>query len=94
MIFKEYNKEDKNILVLCDKNLIGTVLEEGDKIIDLTSDYYKGKDVNEMKIDFKKYNLINAIGENVIKLLIEKKIITKDHIKMISNVPYTLVIFD
>lgn len=73
---------------LCDKELIGMVLKEGNIVIDLRthSQFYVGDDV--LGPDFES---INAVGRKSVGLLIEKGILKKGQEKTVQGVPYAQV---
>ena len=65
MIIKIHIKDKKIIAAICDKDLLGKVFEDGKKILDLSSDFYRGdeKDISYIKIALLKAYIINAVGE-------------------------------
>ena len=79
--------EGKTIISLCDKDIKGRVFEEEGIVLDLTSEFYG----NENEFDIKKANSINAVGEESVKFLIDKGLITPGDAKKVSGVPYIII---
>ncbi|MCX8205740.1 MAG: DUF424 family protein [Candidatus Micrarchaeota archaeon] len=76
------------IYALCDKELIGKVLREGNIVIDLHthSQFYIGND--EIGPDFES---INAVGEQSVQLLINMGLLKRGQEKKVQGVPYAQV---
>jgi len=83
-------KERQMLLVVCDSDLIGKKFEEGGSQLDLTSNFYKGKEKSNQEISDLMRNsyMINIVGENSVKLAIKEEIIDSKSIRKISNIPY------
>ena len=95
MIVKKHTNKNQLLLAACDTNLLGKQFEENELVLDLSSDFYNGTEMNES--DFlnliKKTYILNAVGEKTIELLLKNNMITKEIIKKISNVPHVQVLF-
>ena len=92
MIVKQHVANDGRILLaICDSNLLNKTFEEDTKILDLTSDFYKGEEKNkeETIAEIKKAHIIHAIGEETINLLKELDLITEDHILIVQGIPHS-----
>jgi len=84
------------VLVLCDKALSGKCYTEGEKQLDLASDFYRGEPVKDkgMLVDMMRdSNIISIAGKESIKLAMEVGILDKDHIKKIAGIPYAQIVF-
>lgn len=99
MIYIKLHATDNGVmLAMCDSELIDKVISEGDIEINLKdySDFYKGQLLSREKaLDFvKKEELMSAniVGEEAVKVGLEKKIIEKAHVKRISKVPYAYAV--
>lgn len=91
MIVKEHITADRRlILTVCDKEIIGKKFETSDLKLDLSSDFYKGKEKTEKEIIklFEQSYMINLIGQESIKLGLKSKIISKKDIIKIKDIPY------
>ncbi|TKJ17401.1 hypothetical protein CEE44_02600 [Candidatus Woesearchaeota archaeon B3_Woes] len=95
MIVKTHQTEDKRILlVVCDNEILGKKFEEGNKQLDLTSDFYKGIEKTELEVCdlMRNCDMINLVGEKVINLAIKEGVIDSEHVKKISDIPYAQVV--
>ena len=95
MIIKKHARQGKLVLAICDSDILGKSFSEGDAVLDLKSEFYKGEKMPEENILklVRVCYMINAIGKKSTGFLIEKEIISKEDIKEIGGVPYTLVLF-
>ncbi|MEK6916273.1 MAG: DUF424 family protein [Nanoarchaeota archaeon] len=96
MILKKHLSGGKLVIAVCDSKLLGKKIEEGNFVLDLVSNFYKGEETTPEKL-LKELNssfMINAVGEKSVAVLLDNKIITKKDLKTISGVPYCLVVFD
>lgn len=96
MIVRAHNSQGRLLLALCDETLINKKIEEGDLVLDLTSGFFKGErvDVSVIVPLIKKAYIINAVGKEATRLLVKKKVITKEEILSIKKVPYVQVVFE
>ncbi|MEM4397449.1 MAG: DUF424 family protein [Candidatus Woesearchaeota archaeon] len=90
MILKKHKAQDKILLAICDSDLLGKKIETDNLILDLSSNFYKGekKTEAEILIELKNFSSLNAVGEKTINFLLKEKIISKENIKKINEIPY------
>ena len=90
MYLKIHRSRDRRIVAICDKNLIGKKLKEGDLEIDITERFYKGEELSEeeiLKILSEAEN-INIIGEKAVNFAIKHKFLKKSEIITIEGIPH------
>ena len=95
MIVKEHiTSDNKLILTVCDKEIIGRKFETPDLKLDLSSNFYKGKEKTEKEIIklFQMSYMINLVGQKSVELGLKSKIISKKDIIKIKNIPYVQVV--
>jgi len=88
----------RNIIIICDSELIGKRFEEGKFQLDLTGEFFKGKISSEEKI----INIIqkmskddatfNIVGKKSINAVLKAGIISQEQIKKIQGIPFALVL--
>ena len=91
MIVKEHVTADNRlILTVCDKEIIGKKFETNNLKLDLSSDFYKGKEKTENEIVklFPAAYMINLIGQKSVKLGLKSKIISEKDVIKIKDIPY------
>lgn len=80
------------MISIVDKNILGKEFSEGNKLLDLNADFYKGKKMSEesvLKI-IKKANQLNVVGKNIVQLLKDKGYIKLT--QTIDNIPFAHII--
>ncbi len=95
MIAKIHKTFDgRNVLAVCDSDLLGKKFEEKDLQIDLNSAFYKGEEKSEKEILelFKKASTINLVGKKSVELGIKAGIIDKEKVIKIKGVPHAQVL--
>jgi len=82
--------EGRTILSVCDSDLIGQKFEQGDLQLDLTSDFYKGKETEEKRIKelFKVVNIVHLVGKKAVELGIKEGVVEEEFILKIKGVPH------
>ena len=80
--------EGRVILAVCDSELVGKKFEEGELQLDLTSGFYKGKEMSEERILelFKVVNIVNLVGKEAVGLGKKAGIIEK--VITIEGIPH------
>ena len=95
MIVKTHKtKDNRLILAMCDEVLIGKRYEEGEKQLDLTSDFYQGIKAEERAIIelIEGAYIINAVGKKSVELCIKKGVVDKENINKIKGIPYAYMV--
>lgn len=92
IIVKIHDSSDgKKIIALCDDDILGKSFEEGEKLLDLKSGFYDGKRMPKEEIidNTQDRNFhVNAVGKESVEFCISRKIINKDNVMTISDIPY------
>jgi len=95
MIIKIHKTPDgRNMVAICDNDLIGKKFEEKNLQLDLTSNFYNGEEKDEQSIIklLKGAYIINLVGNKAIEMALNLKIITKENIIKIKNIPHAQAI--
>ena len=91
MIVKIHKTSDnRKIIAVCDKDLIGKKFEEHGLQLDLTSDFYKGEEKKEQEILelFKTAYIVNLVGKKSVELGRKTGVVDKKNIIKIKGVPH------
>ena len=95
MIFiKEHTHNNRKLISLCDGNLIGKEFDDGESTLKIFKDFYSGEPMFEKDIIklIKENTLLNIVGEESIKFALNNKLIHKDGIRKIKNIPIALLL--
>lgn len=92
MIVKVHTKDERSIAVVTDSELIGKKIEEGNKQLDFTSDFYKGEEMVEesVKALFKNVNHLHLSGKKSVGLA--KSVGLVGTVITIGGVPHAQVV--
>lgn len=91
MIVKIHKKDGRTVVAVCDDNLLGQRIEDGDLQLDLSSDFYKGTSYSDkvLVMDImRNADVINVVGKVSVALALEEGLIDKTHIITIKGVPH------
>ncbi len=90
IVVKIHNSEMGLVVALCDNELIGKKFSEGKLILDLNSDFYKGKVLPKEKIIslLKTAYIINAVGKESVELVLKNNYVEKEKIIKIGGIPH------
>jgi len=91
MFVKVHKKDNRTVVAVCDDELIGKKFEQGDKQLDLTSDFYKGDQYTDKALVgdmIRNADSINLVGTVSVSLGIEEGLIDKNKIIKVDGVPH------
>ena len=97
-MFDKIHNTYRDIIAICDSNLIGRKFEQGKFQLDCKESFYKGErcEAKKVKEIIKKMSeedaTFNIIGKKSVNCALKTGIITKEGIKKIQNVPFALVL--
>ena len=82
----------RTVLALCDKELLGKVFTQGEKILDLKSykDFYHGDAVSELQAIemLKQADNANIVGEKSVSIAAKALGFSKTNVKKIDKIPH------
>jgi uncharacterized protein len=93
MYVKIHKSQDSIVTAICDEDLIGKKFSDEEKQLEITERFYKGEITSEeetIKIMQAATNL-NLVGKKTIDLALKNKIIDKDSIIKIKNIPHAQI---
>jgi len=91
-------KSYRDIIIVCDSDLIGKKFEDDKFQLDLKGEFFKGEETAEEKVIEIMQNMskedatFNIVGGKSINTALEAGIINKEGIKKIQDVPFALVL--
>lgn len=97
MLFK-IHKSYRDIVAICDSELLGKVFEENEFQLFLKEDFYKGEETSKENLlrvieDMSREDAIfNIVGEESINTALESGIISEEGVKKIQGVPFAMVL--
>lgn len=92
------HKSYRDVVAVCDSDLIGKRFEQGKFQLDVKESFYKGEEISEEKAIFilKKMSIedatFNIVGKNSVKTAIQAGIIDEEAVGKIQNIPFALVL--
>jgi uncharacterized protein len=98
MIFIKLHKSYRDVVAVCDSNLMGKKFEEGIKQLDCRESFYQGKEydmesaVHFLQLQAAEDATFNIIGPNAIKASLEAGIIKESGVMKVDGVPFALVL--
>ena len=91
-------KTYRDVVAVCDANLLGKKFEEGKFQLDVKESFFNGEKTSEeevvsiMKQMSVEDSTFNIIGEKSVKTALKAGVISEEGIKKIQNIPYALVL--
>ncbi len=92
------HKSYRDVVAICDSELIGKYFEEEGFQLDIKESFYKGKEVSEEKAKeivekmSREDATFNIVGEKSIKCATETGIISEEGVKKVQGIPFALVL--
>jgi hypothetical protein len=97
-MFVRIIKSYRDIVAICDSELLGKKFEEGDFQLDVKESFYKGEKMNEKQVLNVMIKMsgedatFNIIGKKSVDLAISTGIISRQGIKTIQGIPFAMVL--
>jgi len=94
MLIKIHKMKDREVISLCDEELIGKKFEEKDLQLEISERFYKGEKLPEEEIVkiLKNVDNINIVGKKSVDLALKNKLISKKQIIKIKGIPHAQII--
>ena len=97
-MFVRIIKSYRDVVAICDSDLLGKRFEEGQFQLDVKEGFYKGEEMNENKTKEVILKMsgedatFNIVGKKSVDLAIHTGIITEQGIKTIQGIPFAMVL--
>ena len=93
--YKIFNQDGDRLLAIADSSIIGKTFEEGNLQIMISKDFYSDKRCNEENvIDIMKgATIINAVGKDIIGIMVKENIVDNSMILIIDGVPHAQIVY-
>jgi hypothetical protein len=92
MYLRVHESEGSRVVAVCDKELIGTVLDDGKAYMDLDKhrSFYVGERAaeDEVKQALNEFSSANIVGEKAVGVALSLELAVKDDIMYINETPY------
>jgi uncharacterized protein len=91
-------KSCRDIVAICDKELLGKKFEDEKFQLDVKENFFLGKEANEKEVMRIMNNMrmedatFNIVGKNSVNAALKLGIINKEGIKKIEGIPFSLVL--
>jgi len=97
-MFIKIHKAYRQVVAVCDSDIIGKVFEEGKAVLNLRDNFYRGDEKNSQETieiiqDLAKEDAtFNIAGKEAVKCALEAGIISEEGIKTVQGIPVALVL--
>ena len=97
-MFFKIHRSYRDVVAICDSELVGKSFEEGIFQLDVKESFYKGQEAEEEEIlrVIRRMSAedatFNIVGEKATSLMIREGLISKEGIKKIQNIPFAMVL--
>jgi hypothetical protein len=93
--YKIFRQGDDTLLAVSDSSIIGKTFNEGDIQINVSRDFYHGKECsrNEIIKILKSATIVNAVGKKIVDIMVKENIIESDSVLIIEGVPHAQIIY-
>ena len=97
-MFIKIHSSYRDVVAICDSELIGKRFEEGKRQLDIRENFYKDMKVTKqeavriIKQQAAEDSTFNIVGEKAIEASIEAGVINEDSVDMIESIPFTLIL--
>jgi hypothetical protein len=82
------------LLAICDTEIIGKTLREGQIVFHVKEEFYKGTkvDVEEAVAMIENSNIVNMVGKNVVRKAIDEGYVHPEAVLNIGDVPHAQIV--
>jgi len=97
-MFVKIIKSYRDVVAICDSNLIGKKFEEDKFQLDIKESFYKGEEISVegtikiMQAMSREDATFNIVGKKSINTALKAGIISEDGVKRIKGIPFALIL--
>jgi uncharacterized protein len=85
--------QDSLMIDICDIELIGSRLQEGELSIDITKEYFQQQIIEAIQAEelLRTCSIANLVGERIVSQAVQLKLAKERSIRRISGVPFLMI---
>ena len=85
--------EGSLMINICDIELIGSRLQEGELLIDITKEYFQQEIIEAIQAEelLRTCSIANLVGERIVSQAVQLKLAKERSIRRISGVPFLMI---
>jgi len=89
---KIHRRNDIDTVACCDETLLNRIFTEGDLRLEISSNFFGGDllSIEQALEILKEASYFNIVGENITNKAINLKLLAKDGVKKINNIPMAI----
>jgi len=89
---KIHRRNDIDTVACCDETLLNRIFTEGDLRLEISSNFFGGDllSIEQALEILKEASYYNIVGENITNKAINLKLLAKDGVKKINNIPMAI----
>lgn len=95
-MYIKIHKSYRDVVAVCDTDLIGKRFEEGKRQLDIKEHFFKGEEITkeeaikQLSLQLREDATFNIVGNESTKAAIEAGIFSEEDIDMIDNIPFAM----
>lgn len=92
LYMKIHKAGDREVVAVCDKNLVGKCFKDKKLKLDVSKRFYKGELTSEDRVCevIKEAHTVNMVGKESVSLGLKTKIVFKENVIKIKGIPHAL----
>ncbi|MDQ6723019.1 MAG: DUF424 family protein [Thermoproteota archaeon] len=85
--------QETQIINICDLNILGKEINQGDFTINISREYYYGEEISneEAKKLLNSSSIINLAGKDIVNLALSLKLAKENSVKIVENIPFLMI---
>lgn len=85
--------QDSLMINICDIELIGSRLQEGELLIDITKEYFQQEIIEAVRAEelLQTCSIANLVGERIVSQAVHLKLAKERSVRRISGVPFLMI---
>ncbi|MDE1848518.1 MAG: DUF424 family protein [Nanoarchaeota archaeon] len=97
-MFVKVIKSYRDVVAICDSDLLGKIFEEGKFQLEVKESFYRGEELSEEETSAMIQKMVredatfNIVGKKSIALALKHNLILREGIKEVQGVPFALVL--
>jgi len=97
-MYVKLHRSYRTVVAVCDSNLLGKKFEEGERVLDVRENFYKGEEMDYGKVvelmrkEANDDATFNIVGEEAVRTAFDAGIVVKGSEMTVDGVPFVLVL--
>lgn len=90
VLVKIHKREGRTVVAVCDEDVAGQIFEEGNRVLDVRGEFYKGEPMDRKGLGdlLRNADGVNLVGKKSVQIGLDEGVIVREQVSSVAGIPH------